>query len=161
MLKSNRKGLTFWNTSVVEFDTYSKLYDYLFSIIENGVYIDKILINDKLIELDGLVLTAVWGTRSAPVVTPYGRVFRSINGVFKRGAIRTYPHVSGVEIPETGTRCIVGANAFLPSDYDYVDPIDTCPACGGGLIVCNTDIGRLCLNKDCTPMRDTFINSIA
>ena len=159
LLKAGRKGLTFWNTEVLNFDTYQGMFDYLFSIIEDGVFIDSLSINQTVIYLDSMPLTAVWAKQTASIVTPVGRILRAVNGTGKHNVSHNYVYVGNIYVPDTGTRAIVGNGAFLPNSYTYVDDIYECPACGGD--VTTQDGGIYCPDISCSPLRDTFINSIS
>lgn len=153
--------LSFYKDEVIDCSSLFVLIKALTNIIENGIFLSEIHINDKVFNVSGMLVKVGTGTASVPLVTPGGIVRNTVvlnNGYYNSNNAHVIR--KNMKAPHYEQDMIL-FDDFLLTDESPItnESIDSCPACAGQLIVMDGEYR--CTESDCSPFLEAFLNSIS
>lgn len=153
--------LSFYKDEVIDCSNLFILIKSLTNIIENGIFLSEIHINDKVFNVSGMRVKVGTGTASVPLVTPGGIVRNTVvlnNGYYDSNNAHVIR--KNMKAPHYEQDMIL-FDDFLLTDESPItnESIDSCPACAGQLIVMDGEYR--CTERDCSPFLEAFLNSIS
>lgn len=153
--------LSFYKDEVIDCSNMFVLIKALTHIIENGIFLSEIHINDKVFNVSGMRVKVGTGTASVPLVTPGGIVRNTVvlnNGYYNSNNAHVIR--KNMKAPHYEQDMIL-FDDFLLTDESPItnESIDSCPACAGQLIVMDGEYR--CTERDCSPFLEAFLNSIS
>lgn len=153
--------LSFYKDEVIDCSSLFVLIKALTNIIENGIFLSEIHINDKVFNVSGMRVKVGTGTASVPLVTPGGIVRNTVvlnNGYYNSNNAHVIR--KNMKAPHYEQDMILFDDFLLTNDSPITnESIDVCPACDGPLI--EVDGEYSCNERDCSPFLETFLNSIS
>lgn len=153
--------LSFYKDEVIDCSSLFVLIKALTNIIENGIFLSEIHINDKMFNVSGMRVKVGTGTAAVPLVTPGGIVRNTVvlnNGYYNSNNAHVIR--KNMKAPHYEQDMIL-FDDFLLTDESPItnESIDSCPACAGQLIVMDGEYR--CTERDCSPFLEAFLNSIS
>lgn len=155
-------NLTFYKDEVIKCSTRHILVEALATIIENGVFIKHLFINDVCFDLENSRTRTGVGYNATPLVTSSGIVRRTVKLDNGRGSgSGSVFAVRSDIVPQHYLQRMVLIDDFLLVDESpiSVEPLDSCPACNSPLRL--HDGEWHCDSTDCSPFLEGFLNSIS
>lgn len=156
------KHLTFYKDEVIECSSRHVLIEAIAGLIDNGIFIKELVINDVVFDIGNARVRTGFGYNATPLVTPAGIVRRTVR--LDGGHSTSEPPVFAVRrdiVPQHYLQRMVLLGDFLLVDENPIknEPLDCCPACGSSLIDVEDEWN--CSSSDCFPFLEAFLNSIA
>lgn len=152
--------LSFYKDEVIECSNMFILIKALANIIDNGIYLSEIHVNDKAFNVSGMRVKAGEGTTAIPLVAPSGIVRNTVKIV--NNYIDGNVHVirKNMKAPHYMQDMIL-FNDFLLVDENPIttEAIQFCPACQSALVEVDGEYN--CTESDCSPFLEAFLNSIS
>ena len=152
--------LSFYKDEVIDCSNLFTLVKSLITIIDNGIYLSEIHINDKSFNVSGMRIKTGEGMASTPLVAPSGIVRNTVKlcSGYNNGNI----HVIRKNMKASHyMQDMILFNDFLLVDESPIttEAITVCPACDSPLT--ETDGEYNCGESDCSPFLESFLNSVS
>lgn len=152
--------LSFYKDEVIDCSNLFILIKSLTNIIDNGLYLSEIHINDKVFNVSGMRIKAGEGTTAIPLVAPSGIVRNTVK--LTNNYIDGSVHVirKNMKAPHYMQDMILFDDFLLTNENPIEDhALQFCPACESALIEVDGEYN--CPEKDCSPFLESFLNSIS
>ncbi len=152
--------LSFYKDEVIDCSNLFILIKSLTNIIDNGLYLSEIHINDKVFNVSGMRIKAGEGTTAIPLVAPSGIVRNTVK--LTNNYIDGSVHVirKNMKAPHYMQDMILFDDFLLTNENPIEDhALQFCPACESVLIEVDGEYN--CPEKDCSPFLESFLNSIS
>lgn len=152
--------LSFYKDEVIDCSNLFILIKSLTNIIDNGLYLSEIHINDKVFNVSGMRIKAGEGTTAIPLVAPSGIVRNTVKLVNNHIGGSIHVIRKNMKAPHYMQDMILFDDFLLTSESPIEDhTLQFCPACESVLIEVDGEYN--CSEKDCSPFLESFLNSIS
>ncbi len=152
--------LSFYKDEVIDCSNLFILIKSLTNIIDNGLYLSEIHINDKVFNVSGMRIKAGEGTVATPLVAPSGIVRNTVMLVNNYIAGSVHVIRKNMKAPHYLQDMILFDDFLLTNESPIEDhALQFCPACESALIEVDGEYN--CPEKDCSPFLESFLNSIS
>lgn len=152
--------LSFYKDEVIDCSNLFILIKSLTNIIDNGLYLSEIHINDKVFNVSGMRVKAGEGTTATPLVTSSGIVRNTVKLVNNHIGGSIHVIRKNMKAPHYMQDMILFDDFLLTSESPIEDhTLQFCPACESVLIEVDGEYN--CSEKDCSPFLESFLNSIS
>lgn len=152
--------LSFYKDEVIDCSNLFILIKSLTNIIDNGLYLSEIHINDKVFNVSGMRVKAGEGTTATPLVTSSGIVRNTVKLVNNHIGGSIHVIRKNMKAPHYIQDMILFDDFLLTSESPIEDhTLQFCPACESVLIEVDGEYN--CSEKDCSPFLESFLNSIS
>ena len=152
--------LSFYKDEVINCSNMFILIKALAYIIDNGIYLSEIHVNDKVFNVSGMRVKAGEGTSATPLVTPSGIVRNTVKMVINYLDGNFHVIRKNMKAPYYLQDMILFNDFLLTSDSPITDAaIERCPACESALVEVDGEYN--CTERDCSPFLEAFLNSIS
>lgn len=152
--------LSFYKDEVIDCSNMFILIKALANIIESGIYLAEIHINDKVFDVSGMRIKAGEGTMATPLVMPSGIVRNTVKLVNNYIGGNVHVIRKNMKAPHYLQDMILFNDFLLTSDCPITDEaIEHCPACESLLVEVDGEYN--CTERDCSPFLEAFLNSVS
>ena len=152
--------LSFYKDEVIDCSNMFILIKALTNIIESGIYLAEIHINDKVFDVSGMRVKAGEGTMATPLVMPSGIVRNTVKLVNNYIGGNVHVIRKNMKAPHYMQDMILFDDFLLTNENPIEDhALQFCPACESVLIEVDGEYN--CPEKDCSPFLESFLNSIS
>ena len=152
--------LSFYKDEVIDCSNLFILIKSLTNIIDNGLYLSEIHINDKVFNVSGMRIKAGEGTTATPLVASSGIVRNTVKLVNNHIGGSIHVIRKNMKAPHYMQDMILFDDFLLTSESPIEDhTLQFCPACESVLIEVDGEYN--CSEKDCSPFLESFLNSIS
>ena len=152
--------LSFYKDEVIDCSNLFILIKSLTNIIDNGLYLSEIHINDKVFNVSGMRVKAGEGTTATPLVASSGIVRNTVKLVNNHIGGSIHVIRKNMKAPHYMQDMILFDDFLLTSESPIEDhTLQFCPACESVLIEVDGEYN--CPEKDCSPFLESFLNSIS
>ena len=152
--------LSFYKDEVINCSNMFILIKALANIIDNGIYLSEIHVNDKVFNVSGMRVKAGEGTSATPLVAPSGIVRNTVKMVINYLDGNFHVIRKNMKAPYYLQDMILFNDFLLTSDSPITDAaIERCPACESALVEVDGEYN--CTERDCSPFLEAFLNSIS
>ena len=152
-------------TFLPQYTTHPKniyeIIQHIHDAIEAGVYIDQIMIDGLEYDVSKSSVRSVLVSNHNLTITPQGAILRTVVGSeYPEKYSNTFTYTDNIKVANNQTRAItIDGEVVLLADYTFADAIEECPCCASP--VSYKDEVAFCVNIECSPMMEAFINSVS